>query len=135
MFGFGKKKKCKCDEDCCKPKIEIHEIVVENHDSDSVASELLSHILTPFMNKICDKLHQEGKKGKEAQDKAFKEFDKLLKCEEDFNPWHIAAVLIQNNIFTMMDKDKVSKDKKSNVKKKDTRKDTRKSTKKSSPKK
>ena len=117
MFGFGKKKKCKCDEDST-PKIEIHEIIVEEDNHDDVLCEMLSSVLTPYLNKICNKLSEEGKKGEKEQDIAFNKFKELLEMEEDFDPWHIAALILQNKVVNEGKKSS----KKNNVSKKTKKK-------------
>lgn len=92
MFGFFKK----------KPKVEIHEINIcecHNDDAEKMLTEMLFHVISPYVKRISDKLFEYKNASEEEQEKALKEFDALIKDDNDFSPWHIAALIYREIIF------------------------------------
>lgn len=121
---FGKKKKA--------PKIQVIEITQEC--SCNPITELLGNLLSGYIDMIMAKAH--SAKTEKEQNEFFENFEELCNRDCLFDPMHIAALIIRQQIINSLTENEESKDEVSEKKEvKSSNKKSSKSTKKSNSKK
>lgn len=117
------------------PQIHIVEITEDCSCCSCNPLPILGSILSVYVNVILDKAKEA--KTEEEQNKFFKKFDELCESDNSYDPMHIAALIVRQQIINT-GKDSEENSKKEEVKsefKSSSKKSSSKSTKKSNSKK